>query len=582
MSRKDVLLVAALDFGTAYSGYAIQFRHEYDPKDPTKIRAPQPWNGGKQSLMSYKTPTCLLLDDNQTIVSFGFEAEERYADICMSEESHKYYFFRRFKMRLQEGEGLKKDATLADETDRELPALTVFALSIQCLRNRLMELLNNEGTGPGEDEVLWVLTVPAIWDDRAKEFMKAAAKQAGINEKFLQIALEPEVASLFCQYLPVEKLCDTQKNAFSNARPGTIYMVADLGGGTADITVHEKLADNKVKEVHQATGGPWGGTAVDHAFWQLLVAIVGNPTMSRFRREQTYDHLELLKEFECVKRTLGSKEGEWYTIKLPASLNDACKEDHEETFKELAEQSLYKDNLTFIGDKMRVKVSLVEILFKKVTDQIIQHINNIILKSDVGKKVSLILMVGGFSESPFVQKQMKGAFSKHSIKVLIPQQAGLAVLNGAVIFGRAPEAITTRVLRCSYGVKCGMDFREGVDPEDLRSKTDQKKCQDRYDPFIKEGTSVERGHKVVKLYKTTAPHQPEMAVHVYTASGRVPEYVSDPDCRLFGTLRVKVPNPSDKIRKLLVIFRFGSTSLAMLAVEEESKRACVTAFSLQE
>ena len=40
--------MVAIDFGTTYSGYALQFRHEYDPKDPTKIRAPQTWNGGKQ------------------------------------------------------------------------------------------------------------------------------------------------------------------------------------------------------------------------------------------------------------------------------------------------------------------------------------------------------------------------------------------------------------------------------------------------------------------------------------------------------------------------------------------------------
>ena len=47
-SKHDYLLVAAIDFGTTYSGYAIQFQHEYDPKDPTKIRSPQVWNGGKE------------------------------------------------------------------------------------------------------------------------------------------------------------------------------------------------------------------------------------------------------------------------------------------------------------------------------------------------------------------------------------------------------------------------------------------------------------------------------------------------------------------------------------------------------
>jgi len=35
-------------------------------------------------------------------------------------------------------------------------------------------------TGIKEGDVLWVLTVPAIWDDAAKVFMKEAAKQVGL------------------------------------------------------------------------------------------------------------------------------------------------------------------------------------------------------------------------------------------------------------------------------------------------------------------------------------------------------------------------------------------------------------------
>lgn len=53
--------------------------------------------------MSYKTPTCLLLNKRQEIDSFGFEAEEKYADLCMTQENHEYYYYRQFKMKLQEG-----------------------------------------------------------------------------------------------------------------------------------------------------------------------------------------------------------------------------------------------------------------------------------------------------------------------------------------------------------------------------------------------------------------------------------------------------------------------------------------------
>lgn len=45
----------------------------------------------------------------------------------------------------------------------------------------------------------------------------------------LRIALEPEAASLFCQHLPLEKLFGASKG-FDVSKPGTKYMVIDLGG----------------------------------------------------------------------------------------------------------------------------------------------------------------------------------------------------------------------------------------------------------------------------------------------------------------------------------------------------------------
>lgn len=48
-------------------------------------------------------------------------------------------------------------------------------------------------------------------------------------------------------------------------------------------------------------------------------------------------------------------------------------------------------------------------------------------------------MVGGFSESPFMQAAFLNAFSDK--RVIVPEEAGLAVLKGAVMFGHEPCAI---------------------------------------------------------------------------------------------------------------------------------------------
>ena len=64
---------------------------------------------------------------------------------------------------------------IADETGKELPALTVFSKSIQCLKDHLITLLRKKDFDPKDHEIKWVLTVPAIWDDTAKGFMREAA-----------------------------------------------------------------------------------------------------------------------------------------------------------------------------------------------------------------------------------------------------------------------------------------------------------------------------------------------------------------------------------------------------------------------
>ena len=54
--------------------------------------------------------------------------------------------------------------------------------------------------------------------------------QAGILSENLTICLEPEAASLFCQYLPVEKFSMCREKGFIDSKPGTMYMIVDLGG----------------------------------------------------------------------------------------------------------------------------------------------------------------------------------------------------------------------------------------------------------------------------------------------------------------------------------------------------------------
>lgn len=68
--------------------------------------------------------------------------------------------------------------------------MIVFSYSIQYLKDHLLEKLfsSNLGDKVTVDDINFVLTVPAIWDDTAKMFMREAAIEVRVEDMmtFLQ------------------------------------------------------------------------------------------------------------------------------------------------------------------------------------------------------------------------------------------------------------------------------------------------------------------------------------------------------------------------------------------------------------
>ena len=53
--------------------------------------------GADQGYSTMKTPTCLLLNPDNSFNSFGFEAQDTFAEL-EDLETRRYYYFERFKM----------------------------------------------------------------------------------------------------------------------------------------------------------------------------------------------------------------------------------------------------------------------------------------------------------------------------------------------------------------------------------------------------------------------------------------------------------------------------------------------------
>ncbi|NWW20486.1 HS12B protein, partial [Falcunculus frontatus] len=190
--------VVAIDFGTSYSGYCFSLASGTD-----QIR--QVYWGNEHGLKTPKTPTCILFNQKQEFKYFGYDAVMKYKSLPSS-QADSWYFFENFKMQLYD-RTVTADMELKASNGKLVPALTVFSESLRYLKEHALNTIKEASFQSvyDEEEITWVLTVPAIWSAAAKQFMRLAAKEAGIISDMISenliIALEPEAASLWCKQL---------------------------------------------------------------------------------------------------------------------------------------------------------------------------------------------------------------------------------------------------------------------------------------------------------------------------------------------------------------------------------------------
>lgn len=580
---KERLLVAAIDFGTTYSGYAYSFRGDFQ-EDPLKIVTNQ-WRDGTTGSVAMKTPSCILFDDKQHCHSFGFKAENKYANLCLENKHHDWFFFRHFKMLLYDKKNLKRDAMLEDDKGLPMSAMKVFSESIRCLVDHMITECNERRENGYEQQsftydkqeygrrvelqdVFWVLTVPAIWDDSAKQFMREAAVTAGIDTYDICLALEPEAASLTCRYLRIniDRGLEGKSDAMIAFTPGTRYLVLDAGGGTVDITVHEVLDDGNVRELYKANGGPWGGKSVNDAFLRFLNEVIGEETMRKFEENHRDDYLELLRDFEVKKRSIKPEIDDKITFKIPIALNETYRVVNGQDFSRnvIKNQDLGKA-ITFAGDKLRIQPDKVKDLFFETSGKIVQHLKSIFRLPEV-QDVQTVLMVGGFSESPMLQEAIKKGFTNK--KVVIPLDAGLTVLKGAVIYGHHPTAIVSRVSKHTYGIKTYVNFNPEKHPENRRVVIDGvAKCEGVFDKHVEIGEEVKRGTAFGEhSYVPVSRDGTGINLKVYTTKEKTPKYTDG--CSKLGSLTVDLTDPeivTYEDKEVLAKMIYGGTELEVEA-----------------
>ena len=334
-------------------------------------------------------------------------------------------------------------------------------------------------------------------------------------------------------------------------------------GGTVDIAVHEVLEDNMLRELHQATGGSWGGNTVTENFLEIIAQAVGEDVYRDFVDKNKHDYLELMKEIEEKKRKGNPDSQEKISIKLPSALLRAYETKNKQPFGKNSTREDDKDPVSFIGDKLRITSKKFVSLFAAPVQDIIAHIHDLL--ESIRKPITVLLMVGGFSDSPVLRKKVRQAFGER-MKVVIPTEASLSVAKGAVLYAFEPGRITERVIRYTYGIDQTVSFKPSEHPVNRKSLVGKKAMVDGvFDIHVRVGDVVKYGEfQTERVYYPVTPNDLDYSVMLYRSNKTEPKFTDEEGCHFVGYYFMSRPyqkGTSTKDEAIKVKLAFGHSDI---------------------
>lgn len=564
ISKMPPSLCISIDFGTSRSGVAYAFASA-----PQNVLAHQQWPGAPAS--NLKTSTSILLEaaaPHET-VAFGDQAHQMFVDMEPREREEVLYFDR-FKMKLfQErghGKGEPSLTILSADQKRKLPVRLVLSRALQYMKSFSLKLVR-ESAAVDEDHVLFVITVPAIWDFAAKALVREAAFDAEISNFVL--SLEPEAAALAC--IQEQKLL--QQDRCSE------YMVIDAGGGTVDIVAHRIDQNSKgLEELCPPSGGPWGSTAIDTRFISLLDDLFGSDVLNSFRERNSADWLYLLKSWEVAKTSFRQRRGDAsqkaFSVLLPVALVQHLGE--QTNLQGLVEE---RTSLLFpsLGEgpkpiryqrgRLRLDESILQYLYQPVLDSISSHISEL-FKDERLSSIRFVFLVGGMASCALLHECLEKPLPEN-VKLISPQQPDLAVAIGAALFGLAQESITTRIAKHTFGMKVMRKFDSKIHPRSKKTVAPDGRelCRDLFMKFVQKGKSLPVDHMVEKEVRSMKDLD-TAKLEIFASEAPDPQFVTDDGVQKLATLTVGTEKgQSQTIR---VEIKFAQTDLQVSAVLEGS------------
>ena len=367
------------------------------------------------------TPSVIAYTDSDEVL-VGLPAKRQ----AVTNPENTLYAIKRLIGRTFDDEVVSKDADMvpykivkADNGDAWVEASKKQLAPPQVAAEVLKKMKKTAEDYLGHEVKEAVITVPAYFNDSQRQATKDAGKIAGLDVK--RIINEPTAAAL--------------AYGLDKGKGDSTVAVYDLGGGTFDISIIEisDVDGEHQFEVLSTNGDTFlGGEDLDLRLIDYFV--------DKFKEESGFDlksdplALQRLKE-AAEKAKIELSSSEQTEVNLPYITADSSGPKH------------------FVHKITRAKLeSLVEDLVDKSLEPLKLALKDAkISKGDINE----ILLVGGQTRMPLVQKKVADFFGKDPRKDLNPDEAVAvgAAIQGSVLSGDTTDVLLLDVTPLTLGIE---------------------------------------------------------------------------------------------------------------------------------
>ncbi|GBG31564.1 Heat shock 70 kDa protein 12A [Hondaea fermentalgiana] len=602
--------VVAIDFGTTNTGLA------YGMTAKRRVH-----------ILREKEPTCALFDRKgsrkKKLIEFGQAARDSWrrsqagqqlvATFFATEQTgwnaNQIYIDQAIKMELYEATK-GNDEALEEQAVKDAGGITYFEVVSSILgylrKSALREIAKRENETLDTMDVLWVITVPSVWRESDKQFMRRCAFEGDlITDEFsgdLVIALESECAAVWAEAV----IAQTDEDESTQLKPGQKVVCLDCGGGTVDVAAIALLEpeegsnagqdEGAEKELRMSqllppTGLHIGAKDVDKQFFHFLGALLGESALETALNTPDV-RLELQDGWERIKLSLKPTSfdvdnGVKVKFSLEATLMELGLKLHDivprfnRGSKIMYDSSPikidYKRTLTRPSTTILLPPSLFRYCFDYVVDSIVELTKDTIIGRLSLAEVDHIILFGGLGGSCYLKKKLHEAFQEDThILIHVAHKPNLTVMKGAVKFGFYPSIIRSRRARVTVGIKVTMPFqrsKHNKKPHIRHRAYDKVRreyyIKDAFKTFVRRGQLVDVEREYSHTFEPASSAVSQIKFDIYATPNEECDYVTEPGCQKLATIWIDVNK--GEMRRVICSLSFGYTEITAKVIDTDGE-----------